>query len=110
MKIVVPLLVLLALLTGCSSLDTHATAKLGDYNHLYVEHQLTDNHRIDELIIAELPAHGFDASSGPLTMLPDGVDAIVSYEDRWAWDFKSYLIELRIDVRAHFTAKPLPTR
>ena len=107
MKIAVPLLVLMASLTGCSSLDTHATAKLGDYHHVFVEHRLTDNHRIDELIVAELRAHGFDASSGPLTMLPDGVDAIVTYEDRWQWDFKSYLIELKIEVRANFTGKPL---
>ena len=107
MKIVVPLLVVLALLTGCSSLDTHANAKLANYHHLYVVHRLIDNHRIDELIVAELRAHGFDASSGPLTMLPDGVDAIVTYEDRWQWDFKSYLIELKIEVRANFTGKPL---
>jgi hypothetical protein len=107
MKIVVPLLALLALLTGCSSLDTHANAKLADYHHLYVEHRLTDNHRIDELIVAELRAHGFDASSGPLTMLPEGVDAIATYQDRWQWDFKSYLIELKIEVRANFTGKPL---
>jgi len=74
-----------------------------------VEHRLTDNHRIDELIVAELRTHGFDASSGPLTMLPEGVDAIVTYEDRWQWDFKSYLIELKIDVRANFTGKPIAT-
>jgi len=107
MKIVVPCLVLLAVLTGCSSLDTHANAKLADFHHVYVEHRLTDNHRIDELIVAELRAHGFDASSGPLTMLPEGVDAIVTYQDRWQWDFKSYLIELKIEVRANFTGKPL---
>jgi hypothetical protein len=92
---------------GCSSLDTHDVADLSSVQHIFVEHRLTDNHRIDEAIVAELKSRGYDASSGPLTMMPDNIDTIITYEDRWAWDFNSYLIDLTIEVRANFTHKPL---
>lgn len=107
MKILVPLLATCALLLGCSSLSTREVEDLGKYHRIYVEHRLTDNHRIDELIVAELKARGFDATSGPLTMLPDGTDAVITYEDRWAWDFKSYLIELKLEMHANITGKRL---
>ena len=109
MKPFVPLLALGGLLlAGCSSLDTHQDSDLSSLHRIYVEHLLTDNHRIDEAIVAELKARGYEASCGPLTMLPDqGIDAIISYEDRWAWDFNSYLIDLNIAVRANFTNKEL---
>ena len=95
------------LLAGCSSLDTHQAADYSHYRRIYVEHRLTDNHRIDELITAELKSRGYDASSGPLTMMPDNTEAILTYADRWQWDFKSYLIDLDVELRANFTDKPL---
>jgi type IV pilus biogenesis protein CpaD/CtpE len=98
---------LAALLAGCSSLDTK---QAGDYSHLrriYVEHRLTDTHHIDELIAADLKARGYDASCGYLTMMPENTEAIVTYTDRWQWDFKSYLIDLEIEMRANFTGKAL---
>lgn len=109
MKPVVPLFVLgVLLLAGCSSLDTHQEADLSSLHRIFVEHRLTDNHRIDEAIVAELKARGYEASCGPLTMMPEqGIDAIITYEDRWAWDFNSYLIELHLEVHANFTNKEL---
>lgn len=107
-KLIVPLLAAGALLAGCSSLETNKEGDLSTIHRIYVEHFLTDNHRIDEAIVADLKARGYEASSGPLTMLPErGIDAIITYEDRWAWDFNSYLIELRLEVRANFTNQPL---
>ena len=32
-------------------------------------------------------------------MMPEKVDVIVAYDDRWTWDFKSYLIELNLTFR-----------
>ena len=109
MKFLVPLLAVCALLPGCSSLTTHREAAFGEVHRIYVEHRLTDNHRIDDLIVGELQARGYDATSGPLTMLPEGVDAVITYQDRWAWDFKSYLIEMNLELHTTFTAKPLAT-
>ena len=97
-------------LTGCSSLSTHSDATgLKSVKRVYVEHLLTDNDRIDECIVGELKARGYDAACGPLTMMPDNVDAIVTYSSRTAWDFKSYVIELNVAVNANFTNKPLAT-
>ena len=98
-----------ALLPGCSSLATHRDGELGQVHRVYVEHRLTDNHRIDDLIVGELKARGYEATSGPLTMLPEGVDAVISYQDRWAWDFKNYLIDLSLEMHATYTEKPLAT-
>ena len=56
-----------------------------------------------------MKARGYEASCGPLTLLPDNTQAIITYEDRWAWDFNNYLIELRLEMRENFTGKPLAT-
>jgi hypothetical protein len=97
-------------LTACSTaLSTRKATDLGRFKHFYVESRLADNHRIDEQIAAELKALGLDASFGVATMRPDGVDAVVTYEDRWQWDFKDYMIDLRIDLREARTNKPLAT-
>ena len=109
MKRFLLLLALGAVFASCSSLDTHKEGDLGAIQRIYVEHRLTDNHRIDEAIVADLKARGYDASCGPLTMLPDGIQGIITYEDRWAWDFNNYLIELHLEMRENFTGKPLAT-
>ena len=109
MKLFLPLLALGAVLAGCSSLDTHKETDLSAIQRIYVEHHLTDNHRIDQAIVADLKARGYEASCGPLTLLPDNTQAIITYEDRWAWDFNNYLIELRLEMRENFTGKPLAT-
>lgn len=98
-------LLLLALgalvLTACSSVHTHRNpqADLGKLKRYFVEHRLTDNNHIDELIVSELKRRGLEASAGPLTMMPESVDALINYEDVWAWDFKSYLLELNLVVQ-----------
>lgn len=101
MKVSAIFLALALLLVSCSSLHTirNPGADLSRFKHFYVERQLADNRHIDELIVAELKALGHEASAGPLTMMPDSADAIVTYQDDWEWDFKSYLIQLNIKVR-----------
>ena len=101
------LLLAALLLAGCSSISTRKVIDLAPFKHIYVVHRLTDDHHLDELFVRELQSRGHDASSGPITMLPDNADAILTYEDRWAWDFKSYLIELDIDLRTARTDKKL---
>jgi hypothetical protein len=109
MKSSVLLLLGCFLLLGCSSLTTQKSGDLRSVKHIYVEHLLTDNYHIDDSIVMELKALGYDASAGPLTMMPDGVDAIINYNARTAWDFKTYVIELNVIVKANFTDKVLGT-
>ena len=96
-----------ALLTGCSSLNTRSVIDLKDFKRIYVVHRLTDDHHMDELLVRELQRLGREASSGPLTLLPDNADATLTYEDRWEWDFKSYLIELTVVLQTARTEKKL---
>ncbi len=110
MKSAAALLALLALfLTSCTSLytDRHPRTDFSTLQRFYVERRLADNHQIDRAIVAELQAMGFEASSGPMTMMPREVDAIITYHDEWAWDFKTYLIQLHIQIRSAHRDQPL---
>jgi hypothetical protein len=94
-------------LAGCSSVETRKVLDLAPFKRLYVERQLSDDRRIDEQIVQELRRLGYDASCGHLTMMPEKIDAVVTYDARWEWDFKTYLIELNVTVRTARTAKKL---
>ena len=80
---------------------------LAPFKRIFVERRLTDDHHIDALFVQELRRLGHDASSGPLTMLPENTDAVLTYADRWEWDFKTYLIELTIELHTARTEKKL---
>ncbi len=90
------------LLASCSSVWTQRNphVDLDRLTHFYVERRLADNRKVDEAIVAELRSRGFEAASGPLTMMPDNAQAIVSYHDEWAWDFRYYLMELSVSIRS----------
>jgi len=110
-KSAVLLLLAVFCVAGCASLDTHTEPKinLGAYQHIFVEHLLADGYGVDQIIARELRARGYDATSGPLTMLPDNAEVVVAYEDRWNYDFTNYLIELDLVVRTARTDKRLAT-
>lgn len=103
MKIAAAFLALLAFsFAGCTSVnvDRNPRVDLTKFQRFYVERRLADNNQVAEAIAAELRARGFEATAGPLTMMPERVDAVVNYHDEWAWDFKSYLIQLHIQIRS----------
>ena len=95
------------MIAGCSSVETRKVLDLSPFKRLYVERQLNDDRRIDEQIVEELRRLGYDASCGHLTMMPEKIDAVLTYDARWEWDFKSYLIELNVTVRTARTDKKL---
>jgi hypothetical protein len=87
------------LMAGCTTdFSTRKVMPLDRFQRVYVERRLNDNHRLDELLVAELRRHGREATSGPLTMMPEKIDAVLTYDARWEWDFKSYLIELALEL------------
>jgi hypothetical protein len=109
MKVSVLLLSLVALLCSCSSVHTRSNPKvdLSGLKSFYVVHRLTDDHHIDDTIVDYLKARGYEASKGPLTMMPQSVEAVITYRDEWAWDFKSYLIQLDVDIHRAHNNQPL---
>jgi len=101
------LVIFLTLLAGCSSVTSRKVIALDSFQRIYVERRLNENHRLDEVFVAELRRLGREASSGPLTMMPEKTDAILTYDARWEWDFQTYLIELNLELHTTHAHKKL---
>ncbi len=89
------------LLGGCASFDAQVEhgRSLAKVQRFFVESNLNDNHALDQQIAGAFKARGLEAETGPLTMMPDKTQAVVTFQDRWAWDFGDHLVFLRIAVR-----------
>lgn len=111
MRLILSLLILAFFSAGCASKTAHLnpSLKLSQYKRIYVEKRLNDNNATDALIAAELRRRGFDASYGHLTMMPRDTEVIITYDARWTWDFRSYLIELNITANTAHSNKPIAT-
>lgn len=94
-------------IAGCSSVSTRKVVALDRFQRFYVERRLNENNHLDELIVAELKRLGRDASSGPRTMMPEKTEVLVTYDTRWNWDFKTYLIELNLELHTLYPSKKL---
>ncbi len=91
-----------ALFAGCASKQTHVSENgrsLRDVRRVFVLRNLKDNHGIDVRIVRALQARGLEAESGPITLLPTSAQAVIVYEDRWAWDFSDHMVYLRLGAR-----------
>lgn len=95
------LALLLSLCSGCSSMNArrNPAVALGQFQRFYVEQRLNDNHGIGERIAADLRSRGYSATCGHLTMMPADTEVLITYDARWSWDFRSYLINLDITAR-----------
>ena len=109
MKVSVLLLGIALLLTACSTFESHRAPNtdLSRIRNFYVVHRLSDNNHIDNTIVDHLRSLGLEASAGPTTMMPQRAEAIVTYRDEWAWDFKTYLVQLDIEIHQAHTNRPL---
>lgn len=109
MKAIVFLLPLLALCAGCSSVSVQKAPNvdLTKFHRVFVEQRLNENNHLNEMMVDELRRLGREASTGPMTMMPEDTDAVLSYDARWTWDFRTYLIELNVGLRTARTGKRL---
>jgi hypothetical protein len=102
-RILVASLMLLAIcLTGCVANITASKAPDADLTKLktfYVKRLPADNRGIEKLISKRLVAMGYQSRCGDLQAPPSGVDAFVTYEDRWNWDMTMFMSKLDIQVR-----------
>lgn len=60
-----------------------------------VVHQPKDERDLDQAIATALGRRGLKVVTGPSAE----ADFLVTYVDRWYWDMRMYLIDLRIDIR-----------
>jgi len=92
------------LLGGCASFDADTDAlifhKQGvtKLTRFFVLSNLNDNHALDRRIVEALQARGLTADSGPMTMMPDNTQAVISFQDRWSWDFGEHLVYLKLSA------------
>jgi hypothetical protein len=96
-------------LGGCVSYERNLMPgrTLDGVKRFFVLSNQNDNHGLDHQIEAALQIRGNEASVGPLTMLPDDAQVVVSYEDRWEWDFGDHLIFLQITARDRRSPEPI---
>lgn len=93
------LLGLLGLACAGSSATPLAGPARAEGTVFYVENHGEDERQLELVIAGALQARGLDATGGTKGQRPENVDFVVNYEDRWAWDMRTYLREIRIDVR-----------
>lgn len=98
-----------ALLAGCTSISVRKppALELDRFQRVFVVRPFNENRHVDEIFVDALRQAGREASSGPLTMMPETTDAVLTYDARWTWDFKTYLIELEFQLHTAHTNKKL---
>jgi hypothetical protein len=96
-----PLLSFCLVLAGCASFDTSIDRgrTLRDVQRFFIVSNSNDNRALDHQIALALKSRGRAAEVGPLTMMPDDAQAVITYQDHWAWDFGEHLVYLKISVR-----------
>jgi hypothetical protein len=101
----------LGLFAGCTSVERTVAAGRDPaaLREVFVVSNLNDNHGLARRIAAALRARGLRAEAGPLTMLPSGAEAVVNYQDRWAWDFGEHLIHLSLTLSDRGELRPYAT-
>lgn len=65
----------------------------------FVERHEKDTRDIAAHVAAGIERRGYRVSSGSRLLAPDAYDFLVTYEDRWYWDMRMYLQQLRITIR-----------
>ena len=95
----VVLVLLVGLFAGCASYQASHNRSLEGFRHYFVLTNANDNRALDRQIAGALHTRGFSAGTGPLTMMPDEAQAIVTYQDQWTWDFGDHLVYLQVTVR-----------
>jgi hypothetical protein len=106
-------LAVLGLSSGCAVNRAEGTlmpdADLSKVKSIYVVHEKTDNHAIDETLKAAFEKRGYAVTLGPEMPPPYPADASVTYVDKWMWDITMYMLELRLTMHEGKSDFPLAT-
>ncbi|MGR9074358.1 MAG: hypothetical protein ACU833_14960 [Gammaproteobacteria bacterium] len=71
----------------------------------YVQRQPNDGRNLHRLIAEALGERGFNTLAGEAEDRPPDIDYTVIYVDRWRWDMRMYLLDLRIEIHEADTGK-----
>jgi hypothetical protein len=99
------------LTSGCAT--NRATAsltpgtELNKLNSFYVVKVPDDDRNINELIKANLAKRGYAVTTGPDQKPPYKADTVLTYTDKWMWDFTMYMLELTITLRDPNSSFPM---
>ena len=85
-----------------------ASANLPALKTMYVKKYPDDNADVNVLIADKLRSKGATVTTGTEAP-PSGVDAVVTYVDKWMWDITMYMLELTVTIRDPKTDFPLAT-
>jgi hypothetical protein len=101
--------ILCVLTTGCAvnraTANVDPTARLDKIKTIQVKHHEPDERGIDKLIADNLRARGYSVVTGDQAAA--GVDARLTYVDKWFWDITMYMLELTIQLREPATDYPI---
>ena len=110
-KLPMALLLVAFLTTGCAVNRATATVDTGTnleaLKTVHVNKFAPHGRGIDQLSADNLRKRGYSVSTG--TPVPDKVDVVMTYVDKWMWDITMYMLELTITVREPKTDYPLAT-
>jgi hypothetical protein len=101
---------IVSLTTGCAvnratgSVDS--STNLSALKTMYVKKFPDDNADVNVLIADKLRSKGATVTTGAEAPA-SGVDAVVTYVDKWMWDITMYMLELTITIRDPKTDFPL---
>jgi len=111
LKLLAALSIVASLTTGCAvnratgSVDP--SANLAALKTMYVK-RIAEDDNTYALIADKLRTKGVTVTTGT-EAAPGGVDAVVTYIDKWMWDITMYMLELTITIRDPKTDFPLAT-
>ena len=92
---------LAVLFGGCATYHTQLDQgrSLAKIERFFILSNLNDNHALDHQIAEALKARGREAETGPLTMMPDRTQVVITFQDHWTWDFGDHLVFLQLSAR-----------
>lgn len=111
MKLLALVGLVVTLSTGCAvnraTANVDPSANLSSLKTMYVK-RVTEDDNTYKLVADKLRTKGVTVSTGT-EAAPSGVDAVVTYIDKWMWDITMYMLELTITIRDPKTDFPLAT-
>lgn len=98
--------------SGCAvnraTASVDPSTNLAALKTMYVKKIPEENRGVNVLIADKLATKGVKVTTGDAAP-PEGIDAVVTYVDKWMWDMTMYLLELTIVIRDPKTDFPLAT-